>query len=173
MGIFMTGHAFGLQPEKRSVTPPVANVMTVLASNRCVSALERPTRLAMIETLPRAARPPHEPRVPSEMLDVTSAAVLAAILAPVQPRLLPYLGAQVVVAPKASVRIDPFARRVAFAAIRIAIDVGVATRELARRQKLGAGWAGHQRSGKRGRYHQAAHDHQSGDASSHSEKIHR
>ena len=33
MGIFMTGHAFGLQPEKRSVTPPVANVMTVLASN--------------------------------------------------------------------------------------------------------------------------------------------
>jgi hypothetical protein len=43
MGIFVTGHTFGLQPEKRSVTAPVANVMTVLASNRCVSALERPT----------------------------------------------------------------------------------------------------------------------------------
>ena len=94
-----------------------------------MSALERPTRLAMIEPLARTARPPHEPRVPSEMFDVTSAAVLAAILAPVQPRLLPYLGAQVIVAPKASLRIDPFARRVAFAAIRIAIDVGVAASE--------------------------------------------
>jgi hypothetical protein len=83
MGIFVARHAFGLQPEKRSVTAPVLAVVTVRASNRCVSALERPTRLAMIETLPRAARPPHEPRVPSEMLDVTSAAVLAAILAPV------------------------------------------------------------------------------------------
>jgi hypothetical protein len=48
-----------------------------------MSALERPTRLAMIEPLARTARPPHEPRVPSEMLDVASAAILAAILAPV------------------------------------------------------------------------------------------
>jgi hypothetical protein len=76
-------------------------------------------------------------------------------------------------APKASIRVDPFARRVTFAAVRIAIDVGVATSEFSGRQKLGAGRARHQRSGHRRRYHQAADDHQSGDAPPHSEKIQR
>jgi hypothetical protein len=127
--ILVTVHTLGLQAEKRGVTAPVLTIVTVLASSRRMSPLERPTRLTVVETLFGAARPPDESRVPSEMLDVASATVLAAILAPVQTCLLPYLGAQVIVAPKASVRIDPFARRVTFAAVRIAIDVGVGTSE--------------------------------------------
>jgi hypothetical protein len=171
--ILVTGHTLGLQAEKRGVTAPVLTIVTVLTANRCMSTSERPTRLTMVEALFSAARPPDESRVPSEMLDVASAAVLAAILAPVQSCLLPYLGAQVIVAPKASIRVDPFARRVTFAAVRIAIDLGMATSELPRGQKLGAGRPGHQRSGNRGHYHQAADDGQSGDAPPHSEKIQR
>ena len=172
--ILVTGQAVGLQSEIRSVAAAVLPVMTVPASNRTVSAFERPTRLAMIEALRPAARPADEPRIPSEVLDVTATAVLPAILASMKARLPPYLDAQVVVAPKAGVRIDPFARRVAFAAIRITIDVGVGVGQLPWGQKLGAGWAGHQRSGHRRCYHQAADDHQGGDAPPHySEKIHR
>ena len=81
--IFVTGHTLGLQPKKRRVTAPVLTIVTVLTANRCMSTSERPTRLTMIEALFSAARPPDESRVPSEMLDVASAAVLAAILAPV------------------------------------------------------------------------------------------
>jgi hypothetical protein len=173
MGIFVTGHTLGLQSEKGGVATPVAAIVAVGAARRLVSALERPSRLAMVESLPSAAGPPDESRVSPEMLDVASAAVLAAILAPVETRLLPYLGAQVIVAPEAGIRIDPFARRVTFAAIRVAIDVGVATSELSRRQKLGSGRTRHQCSGQRRRYHQAADDHQSGDAPPHSEKIQR
>jgi hypothetical protein len=127
----------------------------------------------MVEALPRAARPPDQSRVPSEMLDVTSTAVLAAILAPVQAFLLPYLRAQVIVAAKTSVRIDSLSCRVAFAAVRIAIDVGVGTRQLPWRQKLGAGWARDQHSSQCGRYHRAANDHHGIDGSPHSEKIQR
>jgi hypothetical protein len=107
------------------------------------------------------------------MLDMASTALLPAILAPVQTRLLPYLGAQVIVAPEACVRIDPLSRRVTFAAIRVAIDVGVSTGKLTRGQELRAGRARHQRSGNRSHDHQAADDHQSGDAPPHSEKIQR
>ena len=92
----------------------------------------------MIEALPGAAGPSDQPRVPSEMLDVASTTVLASILASMQTGLPPYLGAQVVVAPEASVGIDPLASRVAFTAIRVAIDLGVGTSELPWRQKLGA-----------------------------------
>ena len=171
--IFVTGHTLGLQPEKRGVAAPVLTIVTVLASSRRMSTPERPPRLAVVETLLGAARPPDQSRVPSKVLDVASAAVPAAILSPVQTRLLPYLGAQVIVAPKASIRVDSFARRVTFAAVRIAIDLGMATGELPRGQKLGASWPRHQRSGDRGRYHQAADDGQGGDAPPHSEKIQR
>jgi hypothetical protein len=138
-----------------------------------MSTLERPTRLAMIEPLARTARPPHEPRVPPEMLDVASAAVLPAILAPVEARLPPYLADQIVVAPEASVGIDPLPSRMTFAAIRITIDVGVVTGELSGGQKLGAGWAGHQRSGNRGHCHHGADDQQRCDPPPHSENIQR
>ena len=97
VGVLVTGHAIGLQPEIRRVTAPVPNVMTVLTSGRRMRTLERPARLAMIETIPRAARPADESRIPSEMLDVASAAVLTAVFTPVQTRLLPNLGTQVVV----------------------------------------------------------------------------
>jgi len=173
MGIFVTGRALGLQSEKRSVPAPVAAIVAVGASRRLVSTLERPSRLAVVESLPSAAGPPDQSRVSSEMLDVASAAVLAAILAPVETRLLPYPGAQVIVASEASIRVDPFARRVTFAAIRIAIDVGVAGSKFSGRQKLGAGRTRHQGSGQRRHYHQAADEHQSGEATPHSEKIQR
>jgi hypothetical protein len=107
------------------------------------------------------------------MLDVTATAVLPAIFAPVEACLLSNLNTQIVVAAKAGVDVDPFARRVALAAIRIAIDVGVGTGELPRGQKLGTGWARHQRSGDRGHGHQGAHDQQRCNAPPHSEKIQR
>jgi hypothetical protein len=173
VGILVTRHALGLQSEKRGVSAPVATVVTVLASNRRMGTLERPTRLAMIESVACTARPPDEPRTPSEMLDVTSTALLPAILPSVQTRLFPYLRCQVIVAPKAAVGIEPPAGRVALAAVRIAIDIGVVAGELPRRQKLSPGWTWHQRSGNRGHDHQAAHDHQSADAPPHSEKIQR
>jgi len=173
MGIFVAGHTVGLQAEEGCVSAPVGAIVAVLASSRLVSAFERPTRLAMIELLLATTRPADELRIPSEMLDVTATAVLPAILASVEACLLSNLDAQVVVAAKAGVRIDPLARRVTFAAIRIAIDVGVGTGELSWGQKLSASWAGHQGSGHRRCYHQAADDHQAGDVSPHSEKIQR
>jgi hypothetical protein len=173
VGILVTGHTLGLQAEKRSVAAAVLAVVTVRASGRPVSAFERPTRLSMIEALGRAARPSNEPRTPSEMFDVTAAALLPPILPSVQARLLPDLRAQVLVAPKAGVRVDPFSRGVTFAAIRIPIDVGVATSELPGRQELGAGWAGHQRSGNRGHCHHGADGQQRCDPPPHSEKIQR
>jgi len=127
----------------------------------------------MFEELGRAARPANEPRVPSEMLDVTTSAVLPAILAPVEARLPPYLAAQIIVAPEASVGIDPLPGRVTLAAIRITIDLGVVAGELSGGQKLGTGRPGHQRPGNRGHSRQAAHDCQRCDASPHSEKIQR
>jgi hypothetical protein len=107
------------------------------------------------------------------MLDVTATAVLPAILASVEACLLPNLNPQIVVAAKAGVGVDPFARRMTFTAIRIAIDVGVGAGELPRGQKLGTGWARHQRSGNRGHGHQGAHDQQRCNAPPHSEKIQR
>jgi hypothetical protein len=130
MGIFVAGHTVGLQAEEGCVSTPVAAIVAVLASSWLVSAFERPTRLAMIESLLSTTWPADELRIPSEMLDVTATAVLPAILASVEACLLPNLNTQIVVAAKAGVGVDPFARRVTFAAIRIAIDVGVATSEL-------------------------------------------
>jgi hypothetical protein len=173
MGIFVAGHTVGLQAEEGCVSAPVGAIVAVLASSRPVSAFERPARLAMIESLLSTTRPADELRIPSEMLDVTATAVLPAILASVEACLLPNLNPQIVVAAKAGVGVDPFARRVTFAAIRIAIDVGVGTGELPRGQKLGAGWARHQRSGNRGHRHQGAHDKQRCNAPPHSEKIQR
>jgi hypothetical protein len=98
VGILVAGHTVGLQPEKRRVAATVAAIMAVLASNRCVRSFERPARLAMIEPRLSAARPPHELRVPSEMLDVTFSTVLSAVLASVKTRLLPDSHRKVVVA---------------------------------------------------------------------------
>jgi hypothetical protein len=173
VGILVTGHTLGLQAEERSVPAAVLAVVTVLASNRPVSAFERPTGLAMVEAVPPAAGPANEPRVPPEMLDVTSTAVLTAILAPVKTRLPPDLNPQVVVAAEASIRVDPLSRRVAFAAVRIAIDVGVGAGELSGGQKLSTASSRHQRSENGGHNHQGAHDHHCCDAPPHSEKIQR
>ena len=173
VGILVAGNALGLQPEKGGVTAAVAAVVTILATNRRMSAPEGPTRLAMIETLRSAARPANELCVSSEMLDVTSTALLPAILASVETRLLSYPASQVIMASKASVGIESPPSRVALAAIRVAIDVGVVTAELSRGQKLGAGLPRHEHASNRCRYHQASHAHQRCDAPAHSEKIQR
>ena len=155
------------------MTAAVATVVTVLASNRRMSAPEGPTRLAMIETLRSAARPANELCVSSEMLDVTSTALLPAILASVETRLLSYPASQVIMAPKAGVCIEPLACRVALAAGCVANEVSVVTAELSRGQKLGAGLTRHEHASNRCRYHQASHAHQRCDAPAHSEKIQR
>jgi hypothetical protein len=91
VGILVTRRALGFQSEKRGVSAPVATVVTILASSRRMGTLERPTRLAMIEPVACTARPPDEPRTPSEMLDVTPSTLFPTILAPVQTHLFPYL----------------------------------------------------------------------------------
>ncbi len=173
VGILVARHALGLQSEKRSVAAPIPNVVAVLTLNRTVSALERPTRLTVIKPVRRAAGPTNELRSPSEVLDVTVTTLLPAILAPMQPGLFIYLRTQVVMTREASISVEPSSGRVTLATVRVAIDVRVVARELSGRQKLSARRARHQRSGNRSYYHQAAHDQQRCDASSHSEKIQR
>jgi len=111
----------------------VPAVVTVVASNGSMGAFERPARLTMIKPVAPTARPADEPRAPTQMLNVTPSALFAAILTSVQARLSPYLHSQVIVAPKAGVRIEPPAGRVAFTAVRIAIDVRVAASEFSGR----------------------------------------
>ena len=108
----------------------VPAVVTVVTSNGSMGAFERPARLTMIKPVAPTARPADEPRAPPEVLDMTSSALFAAILTSVQARLSPYLHSQVIVAPKAAGGIEPPAGGVALAAVRIAIDVRVATGEL-------------------------------------------
>jgi hypothetical protein len=96
--ILVTRHAIGLQSEERRVTTPIGAVVTVLASNRRVRPPERPTGETMIEARLRAARPPDELCSSSEMLDMTSPALLSPILVTVEPRSLPDPNGQVVVA---------------------------------------------------------------------------
>jgi hypothetical protein len=57
--------------------------------------------------------------------------------------------AKIVMAAKAGIGVEAFARRVAFAAVRIAIDVGMRACQLSRRQKLRPGPPRHQRSANR------------------------
>lgn len=171
--VLMAGHTLGLQPEIGRVPAPIPLVVTVLASHRGMGALELPTRLAMVEARRGAARPPHQPGIPSEVLHVTSPAVLSSVLAAVQARLLPYPGRQIVVASKACVGVEPLARRMTLAAIRVAIDLGVRRAELSGRQKLGAGLPWHERSANRCHNHHAAQDRERRGAALHSEKIQR
>lgn len=95
--ILVAGHTVGPQTEKRGVSAPVATIVTVFTSNRCVSALERPPRQSMVEAGWATARPPDELGVSSQMLDVTLATRLVTILTPVQARLLPNASTQVFV----------------------------------------------------------------------------
>ena len=119
VGILVTRHALGLQPEKRSVAPPIPNVVTVLTLDRTVSALERPTRLTVIKPVRCAAGPTNELRSPSEVLDVTVTTLLPTILAPVQPGLFLYLRTQVVVTREASISVEPSSGRVTLAAVGV------------------------------------------------------
>lgn len=151
----------------------IAAVVTVLAVHRRVSPFERPTRLPVLEARGSAPRPADERRASAQMLDVTSAAVLSSVLASVQALLPSYPCTQVIVAPKASIRVEPPSRRMAFTAVRIAVDASVITAELTRREKLGPGLPRRQRSGKHRGDHQAAHDDQRCGAPAHSEKIQR
>ena len=87
----------------------------------------------MVEPFGRATRPAYEPRIPPQMLDVTPSTLFPAVLAPVQTRLFADLYSQVVVAPEASVGIEPPAGRMALTAVRVSIDFRVISGELSRR----------------------------------------
>lgn len=152
---------------------PVRAIVTVLASHRGMGALEGPTGLAVVETLLGSTGPTHQLGIPAEMLDVTSTTLLSSILATVQTRLLPYSSTQVVVAPEAGAGIEPLARRVTLAAIRVALDVGMGAAELSRRQKLRTGLPWHEGSADRCRQHHGANQEQRRRAPAHWEKIHR
>ena len=78
--IFVAGDAVGLQSEEARGTTPVAAVVAVPAGHRSVSPLERPTRLAVIESLLSPTGPAHELGVSSEMLDMASTARLLPVL---------------------------------------------------------------------------------------------
>jgi len=126
--VLVAGHAVGLQSEKGRSSTAVLLVVTVLAAHRLVSALEWPARLAMVESLLSPSGPTHELGVSPEMLDMASAAGLLPIL-PRRVQALPTANprAEVLVAAKTGFGIEAFARRVTFAAVRIAIDLGVGT----------------------------------------------
>ena len=147
--------------------------MTVSTLNRAVCALERPARLAMVETIGGATGPTNELRAPSKVLDVTLTTLLPAIIAPVQPGSLLYLGTQVVMTREASIGVQPPAGRVTLTAVGIAIDLGMTAGQFSGREKLGAGWARHQYARNPCHRHQTAQDRQRRRASSHSEKIQR
>ena len=173
VGILVAGYAVRLQAEKRRMAAPVLAIVTVIAFHRRVSALERPTRLAMVETLARATWPPNQPCVSSEVLYVTLAAVLPSILATVQARLLSYPSTQVIVAAKTGIGIEPLTRGMALVAFRISLEVGMRAAQLARRQELSARRPRHQNASDRSRDHQRAQEPHGFRAPAHWEKIHR
>jgi len=129
--VLVTGHALGLQPEKRGVAPPVRALVTILAPRRRVTALERPPRLAMIEARLHATRPTDELCIPAEMLDVTLPTLLPAVLATVQTSLLSNSRCEVIVARETSAGVEPLTGGMAFAAFRVALEIGMRTAELA------------------------------------------
>lgn len=172
--IFVARDAVGLQSEERWGATSIAAVVAVLAYDRTVGALERPTRFAMVEPLFLPSGPAHELGVPSEVLDMTSAAGLLAILPScVQAQTAPDSDAEVVVTGQTGAGIEPFAARVAFAAIRVAIDLGMGTGQLSGRKKLGAGSSWHQRSAHGRCDHHAGQERQRCASPGHEEKIQR
>jgi hypothetical protein len=132
MRVFVTGCAIGLQAEKRRMTAPVLAIVAIATSNRCVSPLERPTRLAMVEALRSAPRPSDELGIPSQVFDVALAAILASIFATMQTCTFSYPSTQVVVATKTGVGIEALAGGMTFVAFRVAFQVGVGVAQLAR-----------------------------------------
>lgn len=126
MGIFVTGNAIAAKPQVRGVSSSIGNVVTLRTANCAVRAPERPTGHSMIEARFAPLRPANELRVPSEMLDVTAAAVLLLILrAAMKTLACSDAGAQIVVASETGIRVDSSPGRVALAAIGIAIDLCV------------------------------------------------
>lgn len=172
--VFVAGDAVRLQSEEGRGATSIAAIVAILAGHRNVSPLERPTRLAMVESLLSASGPAHELRVSSQMLDMTSAARLLLILprgvqaqAPTDPN------AELVVTTKTRVGIEAFAARVALAAVLVAFDLGMGAGQLSRREKLGAGPLRHERSADGGGDHHASQDDRGGDSPRHEEKIQR
>jgi hypothetical protein len=154
--VFVTGDAVRLEAKIGRRAATIATIVAVVAARRRVSASERPTRSPMIETLSGTAWPPDDLRAPPKVLDVTAPALLPAILASVQALLLTYPNCQIIVAPEAGFGVDPLAGRVAFAAVRIAFEVGMGAAELSRGEELCAGWPWRQRSEDRSRGHHHA-----------------
>lgn len=172
--VFVTGDAIGLQPKIRRRTPPVLLVVAVLARRRPMGAFEGPAGLPMLKSVLPPARPANELRLSTEMLDVTTATGLVPILArgmetkpPTNPN------AEVVVASEAGIRVEPLARRMTFAAVRVAVDLGVSPRQFPRRQELCARRPWNQHPRDRSDQHHQRHDRKCRSTAPHCEKIHR
>ena len=142
VGIFVAGHTVGPEPEKGRVSATIAPVVTLFALHGRMSALKRPAREPMIKARLAPARPANEPRVPSQMLDVAPSALLPSILGAVEPGALTDASRQVVMATETRIGIDSLARRVALAAVRVALELGVRAAELSRGKELSACWSG-------------------------------
>ena len=172
--IFVAGDTVALQPEKSRGATPILAVVAILTSRRTMSAFEGPTRLAMVESLFAPAGPTHQLGVSSEMLDMTSATRLLSVLSRGVQALSPANSdAELVVTGQAGVGVESFARRVAFAAIRIAVDLGMRAGELSGREKLRPCRSRHQRPRDRGADCHQRHDQQRRGSAVHCEKIQR
>ncbi len=172
--IFVAGDAVGLQSEEARGAAPIPAVVAILAGYRTVSALQRPTRLAMVEPLLSASGPAHELRVSSEVLHVASAARLLPIL-PRGVQALPFTDpdAEVVMTSQTGVGIETFAGRVAFAAVRVAVDLGMGSSQLTWRKELRSAWSRRECTADRGCDHDAGQERKRGDSAFHWEKIQR
>jgi hypothetical protein len=80
----------------------------------------------MVEPLLSPSGPTHELGISSKMLDMTSSTgLLPILLRGVQALPSTNPDAKIVMAAKTGIGVEAFARRVAFAAVRITIDVGM------------------------------------------------
>jgi hypothetical protein len=125
MGILVARDAIRLQAEERRTATTIASVVALFAADRGVGALEGPARKTMIEPRLRPTRPANEPRISSQVLDVAPPTVLPAILDTMQPGALADAHRQIIVAAETSIGIDPLTRRVAFATVGVALELGV------------------------------------------------
>ncbi len=123
--ILVARDALGLQAEECRGAAAILSIVTLFAPHGRMSALKCPTGKPMVETRPRSARPTHELHVSSQMLDVALSALLAAVLVAMKPCALADARRQVVVATETRIGIDALTRRVALAAVGVALELGV------------------------------------------------
>ena len=113
--------------------------MALIAAHVRVTALERPAREPVIEAVLVAARPADLRRVPTDVLDVASAAVAALVLAAVQALACTDPPGELRVTAEAGRGAHPASLRMASVALVVALEIRVVAREGAGREELGFG----------------------------------